>query len=100
MSDLLALARDYIDRMANPIHGIAVNEDYALRFARLLEREGFEAALADEIRALTDKEALSSHGWLWIIRWARSRQIDILEDLLLELFEARKPAFETVLFLT
>jgi hypothetical protein len=87
MSDLLVLARDYLDRMANPIHGSAVNEDYALRFARLFERDGFEAALADEIRGLRDKDALTSHGWLWIIRWARSRHIDVSEDLLLDLFE-------------
>jgi hypothetical protein len=87
MSNLLTLARDYIDRMANPNYGFATNEDYSLRFAQLLQRDGFEASLREEIKGLRDKEALTSNGWLWLIRWARSRQIDMPEDLLLELFE-------------
>lgn len=87
MSNLLSLARDYIDRMSNPSYGFATNEDYSLRFAQLLGVEEFEASLNKEISGLRDKEALTSNGWLWLIRWSRSRQIEMQEDLLLELFE-------------
>jgi hypothetical protein len=87
MSNLLSLARDYIDRMSNPSYGFATNEDYSLRFAQLLGAEEFEASLHKEISGLRDKEALTSNGWLWLIRWARSRQIEMQEDLLVELFE-------------
>jgi hypothetical protein len=87
MSELLTLARDYIDRMANPSYGYVTNEDYSLRFAQLLTREGFESSLRDEIRASRDTDALTSNGWLWLIQWARTRQIEMDEDLLLGLFE-------------
>ena len=87
MSDLLSLARDYLERMANPVYGFAVNEDYSLRFAQLFGREGFEASLREEIKTLRDKEALTSNGWLWLIRWAMARQIEIPEDILEALFE-------------
>jgi hypothetical protein len=87
MSDLLTLARDYIDRMANPVYGIATNEDYAIRFAKLFESEGFEAQIRAEIRTLRSRDALTSYGWLWLIGWAKSRRIDLNEELLVELFE-------------
>ncbi len=87
MSELLTLARDYIDRMANPSYGYATNEDYSLRFAQLLTREGFESSLRDEIRASRDTDALTSNGWLWLIQWARTRRNEMDEDLLLGLFE-------------
>jgi hypothetical protein len=60
MSDLLFLARDFIDRMANPTYGAAVNEDHALRFASLLQREGFEELFMREIREVRDRDALTS----------------------------------------
>jgi hypothetical protein len=87
MSGLLTLARDYIERMANPVYGFATNEDYSLRFAKLLATEGFEGSLRDEIQGLRDKEALTSNGWRWLIGWARSRRIELPEELLVELFE-------------
>jgi len=87
MSNLLILARDYIDRMANPSYGFAINEDYSLRFAQLLGTEGFDGSLREEITGLRDKDALTSNGWLWLIRWARSRRIEMQETLLLDLFE-------------
>jgi hypothetical protein len=73
--------------MVNPAYGFATNEDYSLRFANLLGRDGFEGSLREEIQGIRDKEALTSNGWLWLMRWARSRQIAMQEDLLLELFE-------------
>jgi hypothetical protein len=87
MSGLLILARDYIERMTNPLYGFSTNEDYSLRFAHLLRMEGFENSLRKEIEELRDSQALTSNGWLWLIGWARSGRIHLREDLLLELFE-------------
>jgi hypothetical protein len=87
MSDLLTLARDYIERMANPVYGYSTNEDYSMRFAKLLESEGFDAQLRGEIEGLRDRDALTSYGWLWLIGWAKSRRIDLAEGLLVELFQ-------------
>lgn len=87
MSDLLSLARDFLERMANPVYGFADNQEYSLRFAQLLLREGFEGSLRREIETVSDKEALTSNGWLWIMRWATSRKIEIPEDILVALFE-------------
>jgi hypothetical protein len=86
MSSLLSLAADYIERMANPVFGITTNEDYAIKFGKLLESEGFESQLRGEIRALKEPEALSSHGWLWLFDWAKSTGADIDQELLLHLF--------------
>jgi hypothetical protein len=38
MRSLLALARDYIERIANPVFGITMNEDYTGKFGTLLQR--------------------------------------------------------------
>ena len=86
MSSLFTLAADYIERMANPAFGITTNEDYAIKFGKLLESEGFESRLREEIRALKDPEALSSHGWLWLFDWAKSTGADLDQELLLTLF--------------
>ena len=86
MSGMLSLARDYMERMANPVYGFAVNEDYSLRFAQLLETEGFESSLRREIEELRDTEELTSNGWLWLIGWAKARRIELEEELLLDLF--------------
>lgn len=87
MSGLLTLARDYIERMANPVYGLVTNEDYSLRFAHLLGSEGFEDTFREEIRSVRDTEALTSNGWLWLIEWARSRRVDVQEELLSELYD-------------
>jgi hypothetical protein len=93
MSDLLFLARDYIERMANPVYGTSTNEDYALKFGTLLIKEGFEARLNEEIRSLTDRDTLTSYGWLWLFRWARSRDIDLREELLVDLYDEWSSVF-------
>lgn len=87
MSDFLFLASDYIERMANPVYGTSTNEDYALKFATLLSKEGFEARLNEEISTLTDRDTLTSYGWLWLFGWARSKDLDLKEDLLVDLYE-------------
>jgi hypothetical protein len=86
MSTLLPLAADYIERMANPVFGIATNEDYAIKFGKLLESEDFEARLREEIETLRDTDVLSSHGWLWLFDWAKSTSVDLDQELLLRLF--------------
>jgi len=86
MSGLLSLARDYLDRMANPVYGLAVNEEYSLRFAQLLETDGFESSLRREVKELRDTEELTSNGWLWLMGWAKTREIEVKDDLLLDLF--------------
>jgi len=87
MSTLLSLAADYIERMANPTFGIATNEDYAIRFGKLLETEGFLSQLREEIESLKDPDVLSSHGWLWLFDWARSTGAKLDQELLFQLFD-------------
>jgi hypothetical protein len=86
MSNLLALARDHLDRMANPAFGAAVNEEYSLRLASLLQQEGNLGRLQDELQSVRDAEVLTSHGWLWLLGWARAEQLRLSEDLLIEVF--------------
>ncbi len=86
MSDFLALGREYIDKMANPAHGLAVNEEYSIHFARLLRSEEFEFRLREEIEQLRDRTTLTSYGWLWLLGWAKSKQIRLSEELLFRLF--------------
>lgn len=88
MSTLLTLARDYIERMANPVYGVTTNEDYAIKFGKLLESEDFKVQLQEEIESLTEKDTgvLSSHGWLWLFDWAKSTGAKLDQELLLLLF--------------
>lgn len=71
MSILLGLARDHLDRMANPAYGSAVNEEYSLRLAALLQREGVGNELEAEMHSLRDAGLLTSHGWMWFLGSAR-----------------------------
>jgi len=93
MSEILVLARDYLERMANPIYGASTNEDYAIRFAMLMRSEGFEERLNKEISEIADRTTLTSHGWHWVLGWAKSRRLDLSEDLLVELFEEWSSVF-------
>lgn len=93
MSELLLLASDYLERMANPIYGSAMNEDYAIRFATLMRSEGFEEKLNREISETKDRSTLTSHGWQWVLGWAKSRRLDLSEQLLIELFEEWSSVF-------
>lgn len=85
MSRVLALASDFIERMSNPAYGIRVNEDYALRFAALLSSDGFDGLMREEVTQLQDPETLSAHGWLWLLNWARSKEMSLNGELLLQL---------------
>jgi hypothetical protein len=93
MSTLLFLARDFIERLSNPVYGPAVNEDYGMQLATLLAAEGFEHRLNEEIRSLDDSTAFTSHGWLWVLGWARSKDIELRRDLLKTLFEHSSSVF-------
>jgi hypothetical protein len=93
MSDILFLARDFIERMVNPAYGIAVNEEHALQFAVLLQREGFEERFIRELREVKEREALTSYGWLWLIGWAKSKQIELPTELLVDLFDEWSDVF-------
>jgi hypothetical protein len=86
MSILLTLTSDYVDKMMNPIYGITVNEDYGIKFANLLESDGFTSKLNEEIESLDDANSLSHFGWIWLFEWANSKGIKLNEDLLVEQF--------------
>jgi|KBSMisStaDraftv2_1062788.scaffolds.fasta_scaffold126384_2 hypothetical protein len=85
MSGLLALASDFIERMTNPVYGVHVNEDYGLRFAALMETDNFRAVLSKEVSELKSTDALTSHGWIWLLSWALSQSLDLDQHLLLNL---------------
>jgi hypothetical protein len=87
MNALLTLASEFIERMSNPAYGVLVNEDYAIRFAEVLDSEGstFERTLKREAKSLTSTDALTAHGWMWLLSWARSRRLTLSNKLLLEI---------------
>lgn len=87
MSNILALARDHMDRMANPAFGAAVNEEYSLRLASLMQEDGIYGRLRDELVSVRNADVLTSHGWLWLLGWAKAEKLPLREDLLIEVFE-------------
>jgi hypothetical protein len=86
MSSLLELAADFFDRMANPAHGAQVNEEYALRLAALLDGE-LESRLTEEARRLSDAQALTPHGWMWVLGWSKAHEVRLDDALLTALCE-------------
>ena len=97
MSHVLALASEFIERMSNPAYGIKENEDYALRFGTLFKSEGFEDMLREEIAQINDTKILSPHGWLWLLSWARSKNVSLNDSLLLDLCKSQSSVFMQVL---
>lgn len=97
MSQVLALASEFIERMSNPAYGIRENEEYSMRFGVLLTSEGFDDMLRRELVQLKDPESLSPHGWLWLLNWARSKEIPLNEKLLMHLTENLSSVFMQVL---
>jgi len=96
MSQVLALASEFIERMSNPAYGIRENEDYTMRFGALLASEGFDTMLRREVAQIKDPDSLSPHGWLWLLSWARSNEIPFDERLLLHLTENLSSVFMQV----
>jgi hypothetical protein len=69
----LGLAADFIDRLANPVHGIAVNESYGARLGELIAADPeLTAALAGGHLEAADATAMSTPSWLWYLAWRRS----------------------------
>lgn len=87
MSEILTLASEFIDRMSNPAYGIHTNEEYSLRFANLLKTNEFEYRLEGEIERISDIDVLSPYGWLWLLGWVKSRNVDLDDEVLLQLTE-------------
>src|SRR5687767_10586038 len=87
MSSLLALARDHLDRMSNPAYGAAVNEEYSLQLAALLQQEGVRSQLRQELQSIRDADELTSHGWMWVLSWAQSERLTLHDDVLLAVFD-------------
>src|ERR1700747_2894713 len=48
---------------------------------------GCGRGLREEIAPVRDKESMTSNGWLWLLRWARAKDVEVFEPLLIELFE-------------
>lgn len=93
MSTVLALARDFIERMSNPVFGISVNEEYSLEFGQLLQSEGFTEQLRRDIQSLEYPGEMTSHAWMWLIGWARSNRVALRDNLLVELFDQWSSVF-------
>ncbi len=93
MSTVLALARDFIERMSNPVFGLSVNEEYSLEFGQLLQSEEFAEQLRQDIQSLERPGEMSSHAWMWLIGWARSNRVTLRDNLLVELFDQWSSVF-------
>jgi hypothetical protein len=86
MTDFFVLAADYIEKMSNPAYGVVQNDDYALRFGKLLDSEGFLLRLRREVERLDDPDVLTSHGWLWLLGWTRANGLRLDQALMRRLF--------------
>ncbi len=87
MSNLIVLASEFIERMSNPIYGIKVNEDYSIRFAKILSSEGTDEMLHYEVKQLDDINALTPFGWIWLLSWVRAKKAILNDKLLFSLAE-------------
>jgi hypothetical protein len=69
---LIELAAEFFDRMANPVYGSQVNEEYALRFAQLVDGEA-TYRMAQEVNQVRSVSALSPSAWSWLLGWVRTQ---------------------------
>jgi hypothetical protein len=69
---LIELAAEFFDRMANPVYGAQVNDEYALRFAQLIDGEA-AYRMAQEVRQVRSASALTPSGWSWLLGWVRTQ---------------------------
>lgn len=77
MTAILALTRDFIERMANPAYGGVANEEHSLRFAQSMRDERFRRLFTDEVRSIRIVDTLTSHGWLWLVGWAKANAVEM-----------------------
>ena len=85
---LIELAAEFFDRMANPVYGAQINEEYALRFGQLMDAEA-AYRMDQEVGQLRSVSALSPSGWSWLLGWVRTRppEAELNPSLLLDLCE-------------
>lgn len=93
MNGVLALARDYIERMSNPIYGLSTNEEYSADFGQLLRSEEFVDQLRQDMQTLKDPIEMTSHGWVWLLGWARANHVPLQHELLIRLFDEWSSVF-------
>jgi hypothetical protein len=81
MNRLLELVSDFVERVAEPEHGPAVNDAYALAFERALEED---RRLTEQMGAVDESDVwtLSSAGWWWFLNQAQSEGYRISDDFL------------------
>jgi hypothetical protein len=79
--------------MANPVFGLSVNEEYALEFGQLLQSKEFAEQLRQDIQSLQHPTDMTSHAWMWLLGWARSNQVTLQPQLLVELFDQWSSVF-------
>lgn len=90
MKAILALASEFIEGLANPDRGLAVNEGYGARLAELTAVDPeFEISLAVAANELTAEDVglLPRSGWLWYARWLHAHDALLPDDLLVALYE-------------
>jgi hypothetical protein len=89
MKGLLGTSADFIDRLANPGHGVDVNEAYGLRLAELFTRdpEFLDRLDEDELYA-TDVDLVSTSSWLWLLALRRAGDRRLSDDLLHALWDS------------
>lgn len=66
MNSSLVLASEFIERAANPVFGIEVNEEYALRWAVLRQSGDPVSGLRIDELTPEDIDALSLDAWFWL----------------------------------
>jgi hypothetical protein len=84
---LIELEAEFFDRMANPVYGAQVNDEYALRFAQLIDTEA-TYRMAQEVRQVRSVSALTPSGWSWLLGWVRTQpEAELNPTVLQELCE-------------
>lgn len=70
MNAELAMAADFLERIADPRQGREVNEAYELRLGVLMDGDPAAASrLANAELTPQDLGNMSIHGWMWYLNW-------------------------------
>ena len=84
MTSLLILARDSLERAANPAYGVAANDEHAARLAAVIGPADVERFMS-EVARLDDPANLTSYGWAWVLEFAISHNVALDRELLSDL---------------